>query len=125
MMVWVSSMPLERTYETAEHQDDKFQCNWKREADRRTLLQQGIKGYVAAAGALNGPARRCSKVRQWHDIRRFPARAILPVFDAAIHDGMHVLSLSLGVDQQTEQSLGRQQQSIATSGVDSLAAAAS
>ena len=30
------------------------------------------------------------------------------VFDAAIHDGMHVLSLSLGGDQQKEQSLGRQ-----------------
>ena len=47
------------------------------------------------------------------------------VFDAAIHDGMHVLSLSLGGDQQKEQSLGRQQQSIVTGGVDSLAAAAS
>jgi hypothetical protein len=47
------------------------------------------------------------------------------VFDAAIHDSMHVLSLSLGGDQQTEQSLGRQRQSIATSGVDSLAAAPS
>ena len=47
------------------------------------------------------------------------------VFDAAIHDGMHVLSLSLGGDQQNEQSLGRQQQSIVTGGVDSLAAAAS
>jgi hypothetical protein len=30
------------------------------------------------------------------------------VFDAAIHDGMHVLSLSLRGDQQNEQSLGRQ-----------------
>ena len=38
------------------------------------LLQQGVKGYAAAAGALNASARRCLKVRQRHGIRRLPAR---------------------------------------------------